>query len=75
MNKCPFPLCRGRRGNKFFCCFGHWVRMSKTLQGEANVLLDKLFSNEISPGKYSEMRDDIVSRCPGAFLYASEFDG
>jgi hypothetical protein len=49
--------------------------MPFAMKREAESLLAKLDNDDITPAKFREMRDDIVGRCPGAFLYAPEFDG
>lgn len=70
MLRCPFPFCPRARSGGHFACRGHWWRMPRECQQEALDLMRKMDASEMSPQKYREMRDDIVARCPGAFLPA-----
>lgn len=73
MRKCPFPFCPRQRFEGHFACRGHWWRMSAEMQREAICLMRKKDHDDIADEKYREMRDDIVARCPGAFMPAPLF--
>jgi hypothetical protein len=75
MKSCPFPFCPRPRWLHHFACRGHWDRMPAAMRSEAIDLMRKMDTDDISPAKFAEMRDAIVSRCPGAFLHAPEFNG
>lgn len=70
MKSCPFPFCPRPRAEAHFACRGHWWRMPREAQQEALDLMRKMYGSEMCEQKYREMRDDIVARCPGAFLPA-----